>query len=113
MSDQFNEYEAEEEQLNSDEEELLKDLLSELGESRRQFLGQVSAAGLSVFALQLLAERAANAAPEIAEKSVSALVGEENTVAVKLKINGVEKTLNLDSRVTLLDALRERVGLTG
>ncbi len=32
---------------------------------------------------------------------------------VHLKINGTEHTLNLDTRVTLLDALREHVGLTG
>jgi xanthine dehydrogenase YagT iron-sulfur-binding subunit len=30
-----------------------------------------------------------------------------------LKINGAEKSLTLDSRVTLLDALREKLGLTG
>ncbi|CAL1549067.1 unnamed protein product, partial [Lymnaea stagnalis] len=33
--------------------------------------------------------------------------------AVKLKINGVEKSLSLDSRMTLLDALREKLALTG
>jgi xanthine dehydrogenase YagT iron-sulfur-binding subunit len=112
MSDKFDKYETEE-KMNADEEELLKDLLSELGESRRQFLGQVSAAGLSVFALQLLAEQKTYAFPEITDTNISALAGEENTVAVQLKINGIEKTLNLDSRVTLLDALRERLGLTG
>ena len=32
---------------------------------------------------------------------------------VHLKINGTEHTLNLDTRVTLLDVLREHVGLTG
>ena len=34
-------------------------------------------------------------------------------VPVHLRINGADHTLNLDTRVTLLDALREHVGLTG
>ena len=112
MSDRFDEFETEE-KMNADEAELLKADLSEFGESRRQFLGQVSATGMSIFALQLLAEQTAFAAPEVSEIEVSTLVAEENAVAVQLKINGVMKTLNLDSRVTLLDALRERLGLTG
>src|SRR5215207_2040788 len=37
----------------------------------------------------------------------------ENVVTVALKINGVTKALELDSRVVLLDALRERLALTG
>jgi xanthine dehydrogenase YagT iron-sulfur-binding subunit len=36
-----------------------------------------------------------------------------DAVEVHLKINGHEFTLRLDPRVTLLDALRERLGLTG
>ncbi|MEO1430380.1 MAG: 2Fe-2S iron-sulfur cluster-binding protein [Cyanobacteria bacterium J06632_19] len=36
-----------------------------------------------------------------------------DTVPVKLKINGTEHTLNIEPRVTLLDALRERLNLTG
>src|ERR687890_950768 len=37
----------------------------------------------------------------------------ENPVRVALKVNGATKTLELDSRVVLLDALRERLALTG
>jgi len=36
-----------------------------------------------------------------------------DAVAVGLRINGVEHELRLDPRVSLLDALREHVGLTG
>jgi xanthine dehydrogenase YagT iron-sulfur-binding subunit len=36
-----------------------------------------------------------------------------DAVEVRLKVNGDEFTLRLDPRVTLLDALRERLGLTG
>jgi xanthine dehydrogenase YagT iron-sulfur-binding subunit len=36
-----------------------------------------------------------------------------NSVELTLRINGTEKRLRVDSRVSLLDALRERLGLTG
>jgi xanthine dehydrogenase YagT iron-sulfur-binding subunit len=36
-----------------------------------------------------------------------------STVDVKLRINGIERTLRIEPRVTLLDALREQLGLTG
>jgi xanthine dehydrogenase YagT iron-sulfur-binding subunit len=39
--------------------------------------------------------------------------GEEGDVDVTLTINGTPRTLRLDPRVTLLDALRERLGLWG
>jgi xanthine dehydrogenase YagT iron-sulfur-binding subunit len=34
-------------------------------------------------------------------------------VAITLRVNGTERRLSLDTRTTLLDALRERLGLTG
>jgi len=37
----------------------------------------------------------------------------ENSKIIKLKINGQLKTLNVEPRVTLLDALREYLNLTG
>lgn len=102
-------------ELTEDEKALLDAIpeLSELGAARRKFLGQATAMGLGAFALNLLAQEQAFANFELAEDAIFAPVAEENAVAVKLKINGVEKSLNLDSRVTLLDALRERLGLTG
>ncbi len=36
-----------------------------------------------------------------------------NSIEVTLKVNGKEHTLNIEPRVTLLDALRERLDLTG
>ncbi len=38
---------------------------------------------------------------------------QSDTVSVKLKINGKEQALQVEPRVTLLDALREYIGLTG
>lgn len=36
-----------------------------------------------------------------------------SVVPVALRVNGTEHTLDLDARTTLLDALREQIGLTG
>jgi xanthine dehydrogenase YagT iron-sulfur-binding subunit len=108
--DEFNEVE-----LNEDEKALLEVTpeLSELGEARRKFLGQATALGLGAFALNLLSQEQVFANFETPPDAIFAPVAEENAVVVKMKINGVEKSLTLDSRVTLLDALREKMGLTG
>jgi len=39
--------------------------------------------------------------------------GSIREVAVSLRVNGVAQQLQVDTRVTLLDALRDRLGLTG
>jgi xanthine dehydrogenase YagT iron-sulfur-binding subunit len=101
--------------LSPDEEVLLKDFpgLSEIGEARRKFLGQAASLGLGAFAVHLLAQEQIFAEVTPDAEAVFAPVTQENAVAVSLKINGAEKSLALDSRVTLLDALREKLGLTG
>ena len=113
MAEEFDEFDTAE--LTADEVALLENLpeLSELGEARRKFLGQATALGLGAFALNLLAQQQAFAALETPEGALFASVAEENAVTVKLRINGAEKAVTLDSRVTLLDALRERMNLTG
>src|SRR5688572_9020781 len=102
-------------ELTDDEKALLESFpeLSELGEARRKFLGQAASLGLGAFALNLLAQEQIFAEIPSDAEAVFAPVTEENAVAVSLKINGAEKSLTLDSRVTLLDALREKLGLTG
>ena len=115
-------------QMSDDENELLfeptpeeKDLLkhlSDFGESRRQFLGQASAAGLGILAAQLLAEQQAKAASNSVSYASGESVGSApaappDAMTVKLKINGAEQSVNIEPRVTLLDTLRERIGLTG
>jgi xanthine dehydrogenase YagT iron-sulfur-binding subunit len=102
-------------ELTADEESILKDFpeLGELGEARRKFLGQAASLGLGSFALHLLAQEQVFAEVLPDENAIFAPVSDENAVAVSLKINGAEKSLTLDSRVTLLDALREKLGLTG
>ena len=46
------------------------------------------------------------------QRFASSILVEENTM-IKLKINGQLQTLNVEPRVTLLDALREYLSLTG
>jgi xanthine dehydrogenase YagT iron-sulfur-binding subunit len=45
--------------------------------------------------------------------AISDRTGRSTDVAVMLRVNGSARRLRLDSRVTLLDALREHLGLTG
>ncbi len=101
-----------EDQMSDDEEQLLREL-GLYGKSRRKFLGQVGTAGFSLMAMQILAEQEAFAAsggpPEFLEKSPSL----ENGVRIAFKVNGQKQALEVDSRMTLLDTLRERLGLTG
>ena len=101
-----------EDKMAEDEAKIL-DELGIFGDSRRTFLGQMSAAGGAVLAAQMLGEQpilaqsAGGAASQFSTQPV------ETAVKVAMKINGAEKSLSVDSRMTLLDALRERLELTG
>src|SRR5690606_29756342 len=101
--------------LTEDERVLLEAMseLSELGETRRTFLKQAAALGLAGAALHLLADEHLFAGVELKEEGFLAPISDENPVTVKLKVNGAERTITLDSRTTLLDALREHLQLTG
>ena len=72
------------------------------GLSRRHFFGRAAAvsAGLAVGVPAIESEPAAAAGPP-------------GTIPVSFTVNGTARTLQLDPRVTLLDALRERLNLTG
>jgi xanthine dehydrogenase YagT iron-sulfur-binding subunit len=100
-----------EERMLADEERLL-DELGIFGESRRKFLGQSAAVGLGALAFQIIAEEKALGFTdsEIVRLEPAAV---ENPVNVAFKVNGSAKSLEVDSRMTLLDAVRERLGLTG
>ncbi|MCB1023050.1 MAG: 2Fe-2S iron-sulfur cluster binding domain-containing protein [Acidobacteria bacterium] len=99
-------------ELTEDEERIL-DELGLHGESRRKFLGQVGASAFGILALQVMANQEAFAAGGSAGEAVAAPVSIENALKVAMKINGDQKSLEIDSRMTLLDALRERLALTG
>lgn len=88
--------------------------LSPFGSSRRLFMGQATLSGLSVFALNLMSQREA-AAQEVPSKDAVYAENVEtgNRLKVSLLVNGQERELELDPRVTLLDAVREHLHLTG
>ncbi|HJU54743.1 MAG TPA: 2Fe-2S iron-sulfur cluster-binding protein [Pyrinomonadaceae bacterium] len=103
-------------ELTADEEALVKEMptLTDVGQARRTFLGQTLTGSLGLFALMLLEQENALAALSAPSDAVfAAAPALENPVKVVLKVNGATKTLELDSRMVLLDALRERLELTG
>ena len=102
--------------LTADEEALLRELpsLTDVGHARRKFMEQSIAGGLGIFALTLLEQEKVFASLATSPDAMFAqAVGMENSVKVALKINGAAKSLEVDSRMVLLDALRERLELTG
>ncbi|MGH9943226.1 MAG: 2Fe-2S iron-sulfur cluster-binding protein [Pyrinomonadaceae bacterium] len=103
-------------ELTADEEALLKEMptLTDVGQARRTFLGQTFAGGLGAFALMLLEKEQALTALATAPDAVFATAAAlENPLRVLLKVNGATMTLEVDSRMVLLDALRERLEMTG
>lgn len=71
--------------------------------TRREVLeGAAALSGTSLLTRTSLAEAAGIAANE-----------REATSAVRLRVNGQERALVIDNRATLLDTLRERLGLSG
>jgi xanthine dehydrogenase YagT iron-sulfur-binding subunit len=73
--------------------------------SRRGFLGQaLTAAGTAIAAPTLLNQ---------ASTANKATPNSQGEMTVKLTVNGELRTLNIEPRVTLLDALREHLGLVG
>ncbi len=103
-------------ELSEDEKALLEEMptLTDVGLTRRFFLGTSIAGGLGLFALDLLAREEALSVLQAAPDAVLAPDAvAQNVVKVAFRVNGATKTLELDSRVVLLDALRERLALTG
>ena len=82
--------------------------------SRRGFLAGTGAAGGALLASQWLGpvSRAVGADDTSAPAAPGTPTGAE-TVALNLKINGASHALEIDPRTSLLDALRERLQLTG
>jgi xanthine dehydrogenase YagT iron-sulfur-binding subunit len=78
--------------------------------SRRAMLG-AAVGGFAVVALREKGMAAEAPVPTSTEETDAALAG--NLVDVSLTVNGKKYDLKLDPRVTVLDALREHIGLTG
>jgi xanthine dehydrogenase YagT iron-sulfur-binding subunit len=86
---------------------------SEAGPTRRQFLSGAAAAGFGLSVAPLFAgvpSAAGQADPPAAAAHTTPLPGQTD---VTLHVNGTEHTISIEPRVTLLDALRERLHLTG
>jgi xanthine dehydrogenase YagT iron-sulfur-binding subunit len=83
--------------------------------SRRTFLGNIATVGIATTAAPLLqvgeldAQQVHQPVTDVAEAPATSV----GTVPVTLKINGQTKNLQIEPRVTLLDALRENLGLFG
>lgn len=84
-----------------------------LGTSRRRFLGQaLTAAGTAIVAPKVMdtahgAEQPTSGSPRDRHSPI------QGETSVTLTINGQSHTVHIEPRVTLLDVLRERLGLTG
>ena len=77
--------------------------------SRRSFLSQLGAASIAATTAPLAHATAAVAEPQT-EASPDAVAG---AVPITLRVNGKDYRLVVEPRVTLLDALRERMALPG
>ena len=101
-----------------DEKQLLEEMLSEnendlspFGEARRHFLKVMGLSGGGIMAFNLFGGNEL-----FAQTMAQTAISQEhlqNLVNVAFKVNNVNKFLEVDSRMTLLDALRERMQLTG
>ncbi|MBC8151377.1 MAG: 2Fe-2S iron-sulfur cluster binding domain-containing protein [Bacteroidetes bacterium] len=108
-------------QLTEDEKKLFENLMPEdlneildTGVNRRHFLKLMTLVGGGILAAQsAVAEQvftrplSVPATPEFSSANL------ENGVNVSFRVNGTARKLMVDSRMTLLDALRERLELTG
>ena len=90
-----------------------KEIFNQMGmgkSSRRKFVKKVSAASLSIWASSYFnTELYANSLKNQSGNSWQLL----NAVKVNFRVNNASNTLTLDSRMSLLDVLRERLALTG
>ena len=82
-------------------------LLSEDGEARRRFLKQALVLGGGLAASNLLQDYQAQAGVSTPQMPMP------SAISVRLRVNGKDYPLQIDPQTTLLDALRERIGLTG
>jgi xanthine dehydrogenase YagT iron-sulfur-binding subunit len=99
---------------NADDEALLKEnpRPTETGPTRREFIAHVGGCAAGIIALQLMQQE------ELLAQSppgppIPANTGPGTMMKVSFNVNGKPCELELDTRTTLLDALREHLRLTG
>jgi xanthine dehydrogenase YagT iron-sulfur-binding subunit len=82
--------------------------------TRRSFLTRVGAAGVAIGAGQLHSVALADSGDTHLEHSAAAnATADSANMHVRLNVNGTNYNLNIDSRTTLLDCVREHLHLTG
>jgi xanthine dehydrogenase YagT iron-sulfur-binding subunit len=82
--------------------------------TRRHFLTRTTTAGSSLTAWALLAcDAASRPRPADGGNAQYSGLSAEEPIEVSLRINGVSRALAVEPRVTLLDSLREKLGITG
>jgi xanthine dehydrogenase YagT iron-sulfur-binding subunit len=86
--------------------------------SRREVVAASLVAGFAMFLLDACHRRDPSpSSPSVSPSSVAAAAGPGHVISgdvdLTLDINGSPRTVRVEPRVSLLDALRERVGMTG
>lgn len=106
--------------LTDEEKELFRQLMPEDlpeiqagGMQRRHFLKLITLTGGALISFQLLDKYQVFAQSSIASSAGATTQGIQNSVKVAFQVNGAKKTVEVDSRMTLLDTLRENLALTG
>lgn len=109
--------EAQNSDLTEDEKKLIEEIFSEKendqspsGQSRRHFLKMSTLTGGGILTFDSIGAHSFFAQPIEGSPASESI---ENPLKVAFKVNGSKKTLDVDSRTTLLDTLRERLQLTG
>ncbi len=97
------------------EEHMPEDLeeITSSGIKRRHFLKLLSITGGNMFLFELLDRHQIFAQTTDTPWNAGSAISLENKVTLAFRVNGAKKTLEVDSRMTLLDTLRERLQLTG
>jgi xanthine dehydrogenase YagT iron-sulfur-binding subunit len=86
---------------------------NQAGSSRRQFLSRLAAISAGLTLGTPIARSAAAIERKNSKGDFPRKGGEAGLMEITLNINGRAKKVNVDPRVTLLDALRDRLDLTG
>lgn len=94
----------------TEDEEKIFDQLGLNGSTRRKFIKQVSAASLSIWASSYFTSDLFAATSQLTPIRAMNL---QNEINLSLTVNSSLKELTIDSRTSLLDALREGLALTG
>ena len=107
-------------QLTEDEKKLFEELMPEdlneildTGVNRRHFLKLMTLAGGGILAAQSAVAEQVLTRPVNVQSADYIPAALENGVDVSFRVNGEARKLMVDSRMTLLDTLRERLELTG